>query len=215
MAPARRRRGPNYQHLRGARVRPDSASAAAGARAPRPRRCVPGPWPEAPRACAAGAGTRPSPRRGSAAGSGRRGRRGRRGSGPGRGRRRGPLSSSSRSRSMRSARFRRQAATTRRCSSTDWSVPAGASSSSSAASKAANPAASSSARSRNFWARKPCLSAFWAERALPSWVLGPHDLAPLRRLASARALGRPKLGMTNSFAGREGGPWREPQDPSV
>jgi hypothetical protein len=41
-------------------------------------------------------------------------------------------------------------------------------------------------------ARRPCLRAFCAERALPSGVLGPFDLAPFRRLASARALGRPK-----------------------
>jgi hypothetical protein len=32
------------------------------------------------------------------------------------------------------------------------------------------------------------LSAFCAERALPSAVLGPRDLAPLARLAAARAL---------------------------
>jgi hypothetical protein len=32
------------------------------------------------------------------------------------------------------------------------------------------------------------LSAFCAERALPAGVFGPRDLAPLRRLASARAL---------------------------
>jgi len=40
------------------------------------------------------------------------------------------------------------------------------------------------------------LRAFWEDRALPSGVLGPRDLAPLRRLASARALGRPKLDMS-------------------
>jgi hypothetical protein len=34
----------------------------------------------------------------------------------------------------------------------------------------------------------PCLSAFCAERALPSGVFGPRDLAPFLRLASARAL---------------------------
>jgi hypothetical protein len=32
------------------------------------------------------------------------------------------------------------------------------------------------------------LIAFCAERALPSGVFGPRELAPLRRLASARAL---------------------------
>jgi hypothetical protein len=40
----------------------------------------------------------------------------------------------------------------------------------------------------SFCARRPCFSAFCAERALPSAVLGPRDFAPLRRLASARAL---------------------------
>jgi hypothetical protein len=34
----------------------------------------------------------------------------------------------------------------------------------------------------------PCLSAFCAERALPSGVLGPRDFVPFLRLASARAL---------------------------
>jgi hypothetical protein len=34
----------------------------------------------------------------------------------------------------------------------------------------------------------PCFSAFCAARALPSGVFGPRDLAPFRRLASARAL---------------------------
>ena len=34
----------------------------------------------------------------------------------------------------------------------------------------------------------PCLSAFCAERALPSGVFGPRDFAPFVRLASARAL---------------------------
>jgi hypothetical protein len=38
-------------------------------------------------------------------------------------------------------------------------------------------------------ARMPCLSAFCAERALPSGVFGPRDLAPFFRLASARGLG--------------------------
>src|SRR5690349_3651671 len=35
-------------------------------------------------------------------------------------------------------------------------------------------------------ARRPCLRAFWAERALPSGVRGPVDLAALARLAAAR-----------------------------
>ena len=51
-----------------------------------------------------------------------------------------------------------------------------------------NAAPSSSGSTTCFCARKPCLSAFCAERALPSGVFGPHDFAPLRRLASARAL---------------------------
>src|ERR1017187_5249589 len=32
----------------------------------------------------------------------------------------------------------------------------------------------------------PCFREFWEERSLPSPVLGPWDLAPLRRAASAR-----------------------------
>jgi hypothetical protein len=32
------------------------------------------------------------------------------------------------------------------------------------------------------------LRAFWAERALPSGLFGPRDLAPFLRLASERAL---------------------------
>ena len=34
---------------------------------------------------------------------------------------------------------------------------------------------------------RPCFSAFRAERALPSSVFGPRDLAPFFRLAAARA----------------------------
>jgi hypothetical protein len=40
----------------------------------------------------------------------------------------------------------------------------------------------------SFCARRPCFRAFCDERALPSGVFGPRDFAPLRRLASARAL---------------------------
>ena len=67
-----------------------------------------------------------------------------------------------------------------------------------------------------FWARSPCLRAFWEERALPSGVLGPFDLAPFLRLASARALGRPKFGMSKvpSLAGESGRGGR-PQDASA
>jgi hypothetical protein len=38
------------------------------------------------------------------------------------------------------------------------------------------------------FARRPCLSAFRDERALPSGLFGPRDFAPFLRLASARAL---------------------------
>jgi hypothetical protein len=56
----------------------------------------------------------------------------------------------------------------------------------------------------------PCLSAFCAERALPSGVFGPRDFAPLRRLASTRALliwtaargAAPVLGMAGFLADR-------------
>jgi hypothetical protein len=74
-----------------------------------------------------------------------------------------------------------------RAASTDWSVPAGANSSTSAASSASNSLRFSPATTTNFCARKPCFRAFWEEHALPSGVLGPHELAPLRRLAAARA----------------------------
>jgi hypothetical protein len=67
------------------------------------------------------------------------------------------------------------------------SAPSGASSSSSAASSAANSAPLSPGNTTCFFERRPCLSAFCAERALPSEVFGPCDIAPLRRLASARA----------------------------
>jgi hypothetical protein len=39
-----------------------------------------------------------------------------------------------------------------------------------------------------FSARRPCFKAFRAERALPSGLFGPRDLAPFFRLAAARAL---------------------------
>jgi hypothetical protein len=66
----------------------------------------------------------------------------------------------------------------------------------------------------------PCLSAFCADLALPSSVFGPLDLAPLRRLASARTLdtgaaardAAPALDMAGFLAGwwglegRGGGP---------
>jgi len=96
----------------------------------------------------------------------------------------------------RSARSRRQVAATIRRASVVWSAPSGASSSIIAASSALNAALSSSGRTTYVWAQSPCLSAFCADRALPAGVLGPRDLAPLRRLASARALDRPKLDMS-------------------
>ena len=66
--------------------------------------------------------------------------------------------------------------------------PTGASSASSAASSASNAAASSSASTTILCAHRPCLRVFLALRALPAAVFGPRDLAPLRRLARARAL---------------------------
>jgi hypothetical protein len=66
--------------------------------------------------------------------------------------------------------------------------PTGASPSISAASRPANSSASSSGSTTYFCARRPCLSAFCAERALPSTVFGPRDFALLWRLASARVL---------------------------
>ncbi len=39
-------------------------------------------------------------------------------------------------------------------------------------------------------ARRPCFREFLAELALPSGVMGPLDLAPLRRAISARVSGR-------------------------
>jgi hypothetical protein len=76
----------------------------------------------------------------------------------------------------------------------------GASSAVSAASRASKAARSSSPSTAKRRAHRPCFRAFCGERALPSAVLGPRDFAPFLRLASARALGRPKFGMTDSFA---------------
>jgi hypothetical protein len=50
-----------------------------------------------------------------------------------------------------------------------------------------NSAASSSGSTTCFCARMPCFNGFRADPALPSSVLGPRDLAPFLRLASARA----------------------------
>jgi hypothetical protein len=44
------------------------------------------------------------------------------------------------------------------------------------------------------------LRAFWAERALPSGVFGPRDLAPFLRLAAARA-GERQMSMEVSLNG--------------
>jgi hypothetical protein len=55
--------------------------------------------------------------------------------------------------------------------------------------RASYSAASSSGRTTWRCAQSPCFSAFCAERALPASVFGPRDFAPLRRLASALALG--------------------------
>jgi hypothetical protein len=57
-----------------------------------------------------------------------------------------------------------------------------------ATSRTSNSSLSSSGRSTCLPALSPCLSAFRDARALPSDVLGPRDLAPFFRLASARAL---------------------------
>jgi hypothetical protein len=65
-------------------------------------------------------------------------------------------------------------------------TPSGASTSRIAASTPANACAHSPA-TRQLSAHRPCLSAFRAERAFPAWLTGPRDLAPLRRLAAARA----------------------------
>jgi hypothetical protein len=54
-------------------------------------------------------------------------------------------------------------------------------------SKASKALARSPGSTTHFCARMPCLSAFCAERALPAEVFGPRDLAPLMRLAAARA----------------------------
>src|SRR5690606_14686292 len=88
---------------------------------------------------------------------------------------------------MRSARARRQAATaTRRASSTSI-TPAGCSSANMAYCRASNAPGSSCGSTQWRIARRPCLIAFCAERALPAAVLGPRDLAPFARLAAARA----------------------------
>jgi hypothetical protein len=41
-----------------------------------------------------------------------------------------------------------------------------------------------SLRTHTIWERNPWRVAFWAERALPSGVVGPWDSAPLARLAA-------------------------------
>src|SRR5690606_27840325 len=88
---------------------------------------------------------------------------------------------------MRSARARRQAATaTRRASSTSI-TPAGCSSANMAYCRASNAPGSSCGSTQWRIARRPCLIALCAERALPAAVLGPRDLAPFARLAAARA----------------------------
>jgi hypothetical protein len=85
----------------------------------------------------------------------------------------------------RSARSSRQAARATRPTTMRCRTPLGASSRVSAASSAANPAASSSGSTRCFAAQSPCFKAFRDERALPSVVFGPREIAPLRRLARA------------------------------
>ena len=89
--------------------------------------------------------------------------------------------------SIRSARARRQAATATRCASTAWSAPAGASSSSRAASSARNPAPSSSASTTYLLRPQAVLERVLRRARLALGGLGPRDMAPLRRLASARA----------------------------
>jgi hypothetical protein len=92
-------------------------------------------------------------------------------------------------RGLEAVRAPRQAVVTMRAASSLWSAPAGASSARAAAWKARYSAASSSASSTCRRARRPCLRALREERARPAALCGPRDLAPLRRLASARAPG--------------------------